>query len=208
MLQVVGESQRFEVTSSCGKNREAALTTVFDVAREAGVSIATVSRVLRGTAIVSATTRTRVLKAIDDLGYHPNRMAQGLRLGKTETVAFAVGDIEQSVYSAMTKHLQAALERIGLDLLLYNLGHSEARLLKLLDNVSAIGVQAVVIASSDALPEAKLAERVGMFAKAGVTIVSINQNLSMHGIPSVLYDDKAAADAAVSYLISTNCGPV
>jgi DNA-binding LacI/PurR family transcriptional regulator len=187
---------------------EASLTTVFDVAKEAGVSIATVSRVLRGTASVSETTKLRVLKVIGELGYQPNRMAQGLRLGRTETVAFAVGDIEQSVYSAMTKHLQAALERLGLDLLLYNLGHSEARLLKLLDNAAALGVQAIAIASSDALPERELAGRVDMFARAGIAIVSINQDLSGHGIPSVLYDDKGAARRAVSHLIATACGPV
>lgn len=73
------------------------LTTVVDVARRAGVLIATVSRVLRGTPNVTETTRRKVMEAVAELGYLPNRMAQGLRLGRTNTVAFAVGDIEQTI---------------------------------------------------------------------------------------------------------------
>jgi DNA-binding LacI/PurR family transcriptional regulator len=184
------------------------LTTVFDVAKKAGVSIATVSRVLRGTAIVSEETRSRVVQAVEELGYFPNRMAQGLRLGRTETVAFAVGDIEQSVYAAMTKHLQSALEHVGLDLMLYNLGHSESRLMKLLDSAPTLGVRAVVVASSDALPLDGLLQRTRLLTDIGIAVVAINQDLSSHGIPSVVYDDKGAARKSVSYLIATSNGPV
>lgn len=157
---------------------------------------------------MSELTRARVLDAVRELDYLPNKMAQGLRLGRSNTVALAVGDIEQNVYSALTKHLQIALEGLGLDLLLYNLGHSEDRLLKLLDEAAMLGVRAVLIASSDTLPEKELVARARVLADLGISVIAIAQDLSGHGIPSAVHDDEGAAYAAVCHLIRRDRLPV
>ncbi|MGN7333333.1 LacI family DNA-binding transcriptional regulator, partial [Bacillus altitudinis] len=60
--------------------------TIYDVAREANVSMATVSRVVNGNPNVKPTTRKKVLEAIDRLGYRPNAVARGLASKKTTTV--------------------------------------------------------------------------------------------------------------------------
>ena len=64
--------------------------TIYDVAKEAKVSLATVSRVINGLEIVRDDTRIRVNEAIDRLGYKPNAIAQGLALQKTTTIALVV----------------------------------------------------------------------------------------------------------------------
>ena len=64
--------------------------TIYDAAKEAKVSLATVSRVINGLEIVREDTRTRVNEAIDRLGYKPNAIAQGLALQKTTTIALVV----------------------------------------------------------------------------------------------------------------------
>ena len=64
--------------------------TIYDVAEEAGVSLATVSRVINGLEIVRDETRQKVEAAIDKLGYKPNAVAQGLALQKTTTIALLV----------------------------------------------------------------------------------------------------------------------
>lgn len=64
--------------------------TIYDVAKEAGVSLATVSRVINGSNVVKAPTRDRVQAAVDKLGYKPNAIAQGLALQKTTTIALVV----------------------------------------------------------------------------------------------------------------------
>ena len=64
--------------------------TIYDVAKEAGVSLATVSRVINGLEIVREETRVKVESAIDKLGYKPNAIAQGLALQKTTTIALLV----------------------------------------------------------------------------------------------------------------------
>src|SRR5690606_29720934 len=97
--------------------------TVVDVARRAGVSLATVSRVLNGSAAVSEDKRLSVEAAMEALGYRPNPMAQGLRKGQSNTIALLVGDIAQRHFAELTQHVQGTLEEAGHDLLLFNLGH-------------------------------------------------------------------------------------
>jgi LacI family transcriptional regulator len=64
--------------------------TIYDVAKEAGVSLATVSRVINGSTVVKEPTRERVQEAIEKLGYKPNAIAQGLALQKTTTIGLVV----------------------------------------------------------------------------------------------------------------------
>lgn len=64
--------------------------TIYDVAKEAEVSLATVSRVINGSEVVREDTRLKVQEAIEKLGYKPNAIAQGLALQKTTTIALVV----------------------------------------------------------------------------------------------------------------------
>ena len=91
-------------------------------------------------------------EVVHELEFHPNQMAQGLRRGRSSTVALLVGDIEQNHFSATTKHIQSVLTARGLDLLLYNLGHSDRRLCEILDRAIGMHLRAIIIASSDRVP--------------------------------------------------------
>ena len=64
--------------------------TIYEVARESNVSLATVSRVINGSSVVKEETRKRVEEAINKLGYRPNAIAQGLALSKTTTVGLII----------------------------------------------------------------------------------------------------------------------
>ncbi len=66
--------------------------TIYDVAKEADVSLATVSRVINDSNVVREDTRLRVQQAIDKLGYKPNAIAQGLALSKTTTISIVMGE--------------------------------------------------------------------------------------------------------------------
>ncbi|MCK6450928.1 MAG: LacI family transcriptional regulator [Alphaproteobacteria bacterium] len=189
-------------------DRERQVTTVVDVARRAGVSAATVSRVLAGRNVVAAATRERVLEAVRALQFQPNAFAQGLRSGRGQAVALLVSDIEQTVYSALTKHVQAALEEIGLDLLLFNLGHRQDRLRGLLERATALRLRGIVIASNDVIPMRELKPLVSALQRQGVSILSIGQRLDRYGIPSVVHEETAAAARAAQYLLDTGRAPI
>ncbi|HUA53080.1 MAG TPA: LacI family DNA-binding transcriptional regulator [Candidatus Sulfotelmatobacter sp.] len=184
------------------------MVTVVDVAQHAGVSTATVSRVLNGRDPVSPEARSRVLKAVRLLGYRPNSVAQSLRRGHSRTVALLAGDIEQGIYSTLTKHVQAALEDIGLDLLLFNLGHREDRLHHLLAHASSLGLRGVLIAAPHVLSIGRLRPHLATLAENGIPLISVGQRLDRHGIPSLVHDDAAGAARATRHLLDTDRAPI
>lgn len=176
------------------------MKTVSDVARHAGVSPATVSRVLNGNTKVSVDIRNKVLESVRQLGYRPNSMAQGLRKGRSNTVALLVGDIAQRHFAELTLHIQSELEAVGMDLLLYNLGHSPERLKDFLGRAPSMKLRGLTLALSDKLPK-DIVAMLASLPDAGVPLVSIGQDLTRQRIPSIVHDERAAAHRAVTYLL-------
>lgn len=102
------------ITDDAGRRRDASIQ---DVAAAAGVSTATVSRVLNNPDLVSATTAERVRKAIEQLGYKPNLFAQGLMTRKSHVLGFALPDIFGEFYSELLRGADAEARRQGYHLL-------------------------------------------------------------------------------------------
>lgn len=90
--------------------------TIKDVARRAGVSIATVSRVLNKSAAVRDDLVQRVNQAIEDLGYYPNSIARTLKNDNSKTVGFVVSDIANEFFSGMVRSVEDVLNRHGYNL--------------------------------------------------------------------------------------------
>ena len=80
--------------------------TIYDVAREAGVSMATVSRVVNGNKNVKENTRKKVLEVIDRLDYRPNAVARGLASKRTTTVGVVIPDITNTYWQKELMTLQ------------------------------------------------------------------------------------------------------
>src|SRR5271154_6962775 len=80
-----------------------------DIARELGVSVVTVSKVLRGNADISEATRRRVLKRMKELNYQPNMMARGLASGRTYTIGLVVPDLVHPFFAELAKSLSGVL---------------------------------------------------------------------------------------------------
>lgn len=86
--------------------------TMQDVARAAGVSVSTVSRVVNGDRYVGGATRARVEAAVADLGFHPNRMAQKLRPGRpTDTIALVIEDVSNPFYAAIAEGVDSVAQQ-------------------------------------------------------------------------------------------------
>jgi LacI family transcriptional regulator len=93
--------------------------TVIDVARVAGVSCATVSRVLSGYEFVRESTRIRVLEAVERLGYVANLQARTLAGGRSQTIGLVVPNLDNGYVGTITQGIDQALERTNYDLILY-----------------------------------------------------------------------------------------
>ena len=100
--------------------------TMRDVARLAGVSQPTVSRVLNqsDTAIsISEETRSKVLAAVDELGYRPNILARGLRTQQTQMLAVLIADISNSFYHPIVRSIQDVARLHNYDVMIANSDH-------------------------------------------------------------------------------------
>src|SRR5689334_12444686 len=103
------------------------MPTIYEVARRAGVSTATVSRVLSRPAVVATQTRRRVLEAIDRLGYTPNAAAKNLRTLRSGKLLVTVPDISNPFFSLILRGIEDAAQREGYAVLLGDTQHDEAR---------------------------------------------------------------------------------
>src|SRR5215813_14074762 len=100
---------------------------IYEVAKRAGVSPSTVSRVLSQPEVVSAKTRTRVLRAVDVLGYAPNSAAKNLRTLRTGKLLVTVPDISNPFFALILQGIEDAAQRDGYAVLLGDTQHEEAR---------------------------------------------------------------------------------
>ena len=102
-------------------------TTIADVARVAGVSIATVSRALTSPAVVTASTRERVLQAVGRTGYQPNAAARMLRSRKSMMAMVVVPDIANPFFSEVLRGIEETLAASGYGVIIANLDRSRAK---------------------------------------------------------------------------------
>ncbi|MDI9549551.1 MAG: LacI family DNA-binding transcriptional regulator [Chloroflexota bacterium] len=92
--------------------------TIQDIARAAGTSVSTVSRVLTGNAPVSDAKRAAVERAIAQLGYRPSLIARGLKMSKTFTIGVVINDITNPFYSMVVKGAESEAKACGYSLIL------------------------------------------------------------------------------------------
>jgi LacI family transcriptional regulator len=167
--------------------------TVYDIAFRAGVSPATVSRVLRGTSPVAAEKRSAVLAAARSLQYRPNLMAQDLALGRSQTVGLVVPDNVSSFWGPLVKGVEDALREHDYHLLIASAEgcESEARAVDLLLRHQVDGL---VIAGGE------MSEQDLLTVAADVPFVSVCRGLSSERW-RVLVDNREGARLATRHLI-------
>lgn len=171
--------------------------TINEVARRAGVSKATVSRVLNRPEIVAPSKRKIVLQAIEQLGFQPSHAASGLKSGKYQAIALLVADVSQPWYAMMTKSVEAALDDQGYRVQLGDLGHDWRELVSYVDTIQQQGVDGAIVSTGDRLVRPAL----DALTRAKVPIVMAGQRLDRMGIPSVSYDDVGGARIATRHLV-------
>lgn len=99
------------------------MITIRDVARQAGVSVATVSRVLNNSALVSQDTRDAVMKAVTALGYRPNANAQALATQVSDTIGVVVMDVSDAFFGALVKAVDTVAQHHQKNVLIGNSYH-------------------------------------------------------------------------------------
>ena len=168
--------------------------TIEDVARTAGVSVATVSRALRGLPNVAPATRSRVEEIATRLSYRPDPAATRLASGRSRTVAMAVPNLGQWYFSQVMAGVERVLSDAGYDVLPFTTDTAGARTGKVRLGPMAQRADGLILVNIG-LPEDEL----DALATSGPAVVSVGG--SAGAFASVRVDDVAVARLAVEHLV-------
>ncbi|HYI24583.1 MAG TPA: LacI family DNA-binding transcriptional regulator [Thermomicrobiales bacterium] len=178
------------------QNRPNERVTIVDVAREANVSFATVSRVVNGKGYVSAQTRERVMQAMTRIGYTVNRQARVLAGGRTQVVGLLVRDLDTSYIGEILKGIDEVLASESYDLMLYTTHHRRTRE-SVFVNSLANGMTDGLLMILPMAPEAYI----DSIRRRGVPFVLIDHEGFDAHTPSVSAANREGARAAIQHLV-------
>lgn len=173
--------------------------TIYDVAREANVSMATVSRVVNGNPNVKPATRKKVTACIERLGYRPNAVARGLASRKTTTVGVIVPDISKSYYAELSRGIADVATMYEYNIILSNSDKRPLREIELIEDHLGKQVDGLIFMSDSISDDVRKEMK-----SANIPIVLAGTLDSELEFPTVNIENKDAAYSAVKELIDNN----
>ncbi|MCY0874991.1 MAG: substrate-binding domain-containing protein [Firmicutes bacterium] len=177
--------------------------TIYDVAREAGVSMATVSRVLNDTAVVKEETKKRVQEAIAKLSYRPNAVARGLASKKTKTIGVIVPDVSAAFMAELVRGIEDVARMYNYHIILCNSDGSLQREIDLVGTMWEKQVDGIIFMSTSLKTE-----HIETFEEAQLPIVLCRTDDPERRIPSVNIDNERAAVDSVAVLAAKGCSRI
>lgn len=174
------------------------MATLEDVAREADVSISTVSRALNNSEKVHPDTKAHVKQVAEDLGYMPSRVARRLRLegGRANLLGLVIPDIQNPFFADVTRGVEDVAQAHGYALILSNSDEDadKQRLaLEILQTEDVDGVIVPPVGAEDSAIEGLL--------DSGIAVVCVDRRLPGTRVDTILSDNRKGAYQAVSHLI-------
>jgi LacI family transcriptional regulator len=170
---------------------------MIDVARRAGVSIATVSAFLNGTSNVSAELTQRIEAAIAEIGYERNAAARSLKTGATHTIGLTVADIRNPFFTDVVAAIQAVLNRAGFAVMLCSSDEDPARQDEQVRLLLERMVDGLIISP---VGDDEVTRR--LVKSTRKPVVLIDRMIEDLSIDAVLLDNVAAVSGAIDYLVA------
>lgn len=178
---------------------------IYDVSEKAGVSIATVSRVLNGSPNVSDKTRSLVLSVMDEMDYTPNVFARGLGLGSIRTIGIMCSDSSDPYLAQAIYHLENRLRTNGYDSILCCTGTALETKQKYFALLLSKKIDAIILVGSKFV-EMKVKDNIYILeGSKEVPIMLVNGYLDGDNIYSTVCDDTTATYQATSQLVQSGC---
>ncbi|MFB7892044.1 LacI family DNA-binding transcriptional regulator [Microbacterium sp. NPDC056044] len=175
------------------------MATLHDVAKAAGVSPMTVSNVLNKHPHVRAETRERVLKAIDDLGYRVNVAARNLRAGRTNTIGFAVPEVESPYFGQLASRIIANAHDAGYRVAIERTGADRE------NELSAIASSRTRMYDGLILSAVGLGSADANLLTTDVPMVILGESMADAPVDHIALPNEAGTYAATTHLIDRGC---
>lgn len=172
------------------------VATIYDVARQAGVSAATVSRVLNGHVKVDPTLAERVMAAVSQLGYRRNAVARNLRTSRTSLWAVIISDVENPFFTSMVRGIEDVASAAGYSVVLCNSDENPDKESSYIAAALSEQMAGVVIS-----PSSNQVDDVNLLLEAGCPVVVIDRELDNVTADTVLVDNEHGAELATTHLV-------
>lgn len=171
--------------------------TIYDVARESKVSMATVSRVLNGNSNVRPATKNKVMNVINKMEYRPNAVARGLASKKTTTVGVIIPDVTDEYFASLARGIDDIASMYKYNIILANSDDDSSKQVKVLNNLLSKQVDGIIFMGNEI--NDKLRQE---FKNSNVPIVLAGSVDESNSVPSVNIDYISAVKTETSKLIN------
>ncbi|HAA84997.1 MAG TPA: LacI family transcriptional regulator [Kosmotogaceae bacterium] len=173
-------------------------TSIIDVAKEAGVSIATVSRVFNENSYVSGELTQKVLRAADKLNYKPSRLAQSLRRGRSKTVGFLVPDIVNPFFSSIVEGASEVLNSKDYVSIVCSSSVDASRETDLLETLRLSGIDGLVTVLME-----KYNSYIDELMTRGLPVVIVDEIIKTRNVCCVASDNYGGMKRLMRFLLNT-----
>ena len=170
--------------------------TIYTVAREARVSMATVSRVVNGNPNVKPETRQKVLDVIKQLNYRPNAVARGLASKKTTTVGVVIPNITDPYFAELALGIDDVASMYKYNIILTNSDSDDEKILKVVRSLLAKQVDGLIFMGHDVSDNLR-----NEFESTNTPVVVAGSVVNDDALPSVRINYQAAAKEATEFLL-------
>ncbi len=169
--------------------------SIRDIAKEAGVSISTVSRVINNSAYVSPELKRKVLAAVEKLGYRPSGVARSLRKGRTKIIGFIIPDITNPFFPEIVRGAEDYLRKKGYTLILCNSDNDMKQEIKLVETLMEKNVDGLLFTGAG--NENPVLEK---YIKKGLITVFLDRILEGVNSSYVVVDNKKGMKLLLEFL--------
>lgn len=171
--------------------------TIRDVAKKAGVSVATVSRVMNNKGYLSDTIKKQVQAAMDELGYVPNQIARSFFKKKTNSIGVIIPTITNPFFGELVYHIERYAEEMGIKVFLCNSLDDPAIEKRYLNMLLENQVDGIIVGAHN--------EELDEYATPNIPIVAVERFLANKRIATVCSDNYEGGRLATEYLLEKGC---
>lgn len=169
--------------------------TIRDVAVEAGVSPATVSSVLSGQRSTSSDARSKVLSAVDKLGYVPSRTAQNLALGQTNVIGLIIPELANPFFAELAQNVERAADAAGISVIVSSAGFDRAKEIYYWEMISSRQVDGIIYTAGTVFGQAEMEKM-----RSGLPTVLLDEEVTASDQPLVTSDNHAGGLLVAEHL--------
>ncbi|WP_407270046.1 LacI family DNA-binding transcriptional regulator [Radiobacillus sp. PE A8.2] len=174
--------------------------TIRDIAKESGVSVATVSRYINKVSYTSEETEKKIQKVLDEFNYTPNAIARGLAKQKSNAIAFVTPDITNPFFPEIVKSIESIAKKQGYSLLLINTNENDLESTEFWNRLKSRYIDGFILAESDLSSEVRT-----HLDSLNIPFVRIDRAVNSDKDNSVSVNNYEGARLATQHLIEVGC---